>query len=160
MRKKFIICLIILLITGNIFASSTSAILDLHGTVEEVLSINVTEAPNLEIDANKGFKKKTVSTGTYCSNSLNGFEIAVSSANGGFKEIINSNIIPYTIYFDNNSGILASNIILPNSFILIETDAPSLTVESFKIKIAIANEDALWASGIYKDSLTFILINK
>jgi len=160
--KKIMVFLLILVIAGgSIFASKTSAILKLTGTIEKVFALNVTEASTFEINPSLGFTKESISTGTYYSNNLSGFTVAVSSVNGGLKN--GENIIPYTLYLDDDlTGILISTVTSSNPYIFIETNAPSTASETFNIEISVAavNENALWPAGTYKDKLRFTLTNK
>ena len=119
------------------------------------MSLNNTRAL-LTIDPNKGLRKKAISTGTYWSNNLSGFTITVTSDNDGLKDINNAeNVIPYTVYLDNGTGVLASALGTSGAFIT--TGGPSLTSEKFKIKVSVADREALWAAGTYSDILRFTI---
>lgn len=112
--KKLLLALIL---TSTSAFTATTGTLVLTGIVPQNLSIVINPTPissNLDLSTTQTDLK--VATSVEKSNSQTGYKVSITSANlGKLKRVSGTEVIPYTLKYNNNSVNLASTQIVVNA---------------------------------------------
>jgi hypothetical protein len=145
--------LIILLLLSNL-SHATTAVLNLKGTIPEILEVSVVPEPiNLTLPLGTTQVNTKIATFTERSNNLAGYKITVTSQNLGKLVKDANNFVTYTMTYDNQPINLSSA--LGSEFNNNFTNAAPKN-KDIKINYTGVDESNMVA-GDYVDSVTFTI---